>query len=95
MRSNEGFSYANVTTTQGPFVLKGGKYLVQASATFGGGSVKLQRLSNDGSTYQSVGTSTDFTANGVAAVDLAPGSYEFVVATATAVYAQIARIPND
>lgn len=73
----------------------GGLYGVAVQATFGGGSVKLQRLLPDGSTYVSVGSSTDFTAAGYATVNLSRGTYRWTIATATAVTAQLDRIPGE
>ena len=44
-------------------------FIAAVIATFGGGSVKLQTLGPDGSTYLSVnGTAGDFSANGTSAV---------------------------
>ena len=73
------------------FVLKGGKYGVMVTATFGGGSVILKGLCADGTTYVTVLTS--FTAAGYATVDLPPGSYQLDITTATAVYVTVAPIP--
>lgn len=85
-------AFSNISASTSAFRLAGGKYLVDVVATFGGGSVKLQRLAADGSTYNSVGA--DFTAAGSAAVDLAPGQYRFTIATASAVYASVTGIPQ-
>jgi hypothetical protein len=57
--------------------------------------VKLQRLGADGSTYLSVSSGTDFTAAGYQTVDLPAGQYRFTIATASAVYASIARVPGE
>jgi hypothetical protein len=73
----------------------GGLYGVDAMATWGGGSVKLQRIAGDGSTLVSVSNGTDFTANGYAAVNLPSGDYKLVVATATGVYVNVRRIPGE
>jgi hypothetical protein len=80
-------AFSNISASTAAFRLTGGKYLVDAHATWGGGSVKLQRLAADATTYVSVGA--DFTADGSAAVSLAPGQYRFTVATATAVYVSV------
>lgn len=85
---------SNVSATPPSFTLLGGKYGVGAIATFGGGSVKLQRLGPDGTTYYSVASTTDFAAAGYAAIDLPPGTYRFLIATATAVYAEVTAIPR-
>jgi hypothetical protein len=59
-------------------------YGVTVTATFGGGSVALQRLAADGSTF--VTCLTAFTAAGYASVNLPIGTYKFAVTTATGVY---------
>jgi len=74
-----------------PRALKGGKYALIASGTFGGGNVQLQALSMDGVTYINIGAS--ITVAGLINFDLPPGSYQLTVTTATAVYAVIASVP--
>jgi hypothetical protein len=95
MRALDGYTASNISASTAAFSLRGGKYGVSAVATWGGGSAKLQRLGPDGSTYLSVSSTTDFTANGYGTVDLPPGDYKIVVATATAVFAQVYRIPGE
>lgn len=90
----DGKGFSNISASTAPFVLKGGAYGVAVSATFGGGSVKLQRLALDGSTYVSMSSSTDFTAAGGALVNLPPGTYRFTIATATAAYAEVQGVPS-
>lgn len=90
----DGFGFSNISASTAAFKLKGGAYGVTATATFGGGSVKLQRLALDGSTYVSMSSSTDFTAAGGALVNLPPGTYRFTIATATAVYAEVQGVPT-
>src|SRR6266404_4178923 len=63
-------AFSNISATTSPFRLAGGKYGVDCAATFGGGSVKLQKLAGDASTYVSVSTPTDFAAAGYATIDL-------------------------
>jgi hypothetical protein len=46
--------FSNISATTAPFNLKGGIYAIAAVATFGGGSVELQALGPDQSTYLSV-----------------------------------------
>lgn len=94
MAGTENNKASNVSATPASFQLKGGKYAASVVATFGGGSVKLQKLGPDGTTYQSVASGTDFTAAGFAVVDLPPGMYRWLIATATAVYADVTRIPG-
>src|SRR5262249_49975125 len=93
MIHGETYLHANAATSSLPFALRGGDYTVTVVATFGGGSVKLQKLAGDGTTYVSCSSTTDFTAAGGASVSLAPGDYRFTIATASAVYAQITAIP--
>lgn len=92
--ASDGKAFSNIAATTAAFALLGGKYGAAAVATFGGGSVKLQTLGPDGSTWLSVLAATDFAAAGYAVVDLPPGQYRFTIATATAVYASVYRVPN-
>jgi hypothetical protein len=92
--ATEAVSFSNISASTSPFALRGGKYAVAALATFGGGSVKLQALGPDGTTFISLAAASDFTAAGGAVVDLPPGQYRFTIATATAVYASVCRIPS-
>jgi hypothetical protein len=84
--------FTNVAASTAPFRLSGGRYQVSAVATWGGGNVHLQTLAADGSTWLDVGSSTNFTANAAAVVDLAPGQYKFTVTTATGVYLSLAAM---
>lgn len=95
MRAIDAKTFSDISASTAAFGLEGGKYAVDVLATFGGGSVKLQKLAGDGSTYLSVSSSTDFTAAGYATVDLPPGQYRFTIATATAVYAELERVPGE
>lgn len=88
----EAVKFSNISATTAPFVLKGGQYQYTVVATWGGGSVTLEQLGPDGSTYLTAATA--LTANGGGTVDLPPGQYKFVIATATAVYAAIVRIAD-
>ena len=90
MADNSSFSVSNVSATSASFVLRPGHYLVSASASWGGGSCKLQRLGPDQTTYLSVGA--DFTANGTAAIYIPGGQFVFTIATASAVYAEVVPI---
>lgn len=92
--ATEAVTFSNIAASTTAFALRGGKYAVMALATFGGGSVKLQALGPDGSSYLSLATISDFTAAGGATFDLPPGQYRFTIATATAVYASVCRIPS-
>ena len=83
-------SFTNISATTAAFTLPAGNYGVTAKATWGGGSLTLQRLAADGSTY--VTCLTAFTADGYATVLLPAGTFKFAIATATAVYVEIASI---
>lgn len=61
-----------------------------ATATFGGGTVKLQVLLADGSTWVDVAGGSLTAAGATAVLWLPPGSYRVNIATATAVYAYLA-----
>lgn len=83
----------NVAADSAAFTLLGGKYCIDAVATFGGGSLTLQRLGPDGVTQ--ITATAAILAAGTVNVDLPPGQYKVAVATATAAYLRITRIPND
>ena len=87
---NERWTLSDASATSDPFALKGGLYGVDVSATFGGGSVTLQRLAPDGSTY--VTALTAFTAAGYKTASLPPGTYRVSIATASAVYVSICAV---
>jgi hypothetical protein len=95
MRGQENVVFANnaAAGTFGPFELKGGKYAFDYTGT-GTGTVDLERKGPDGVTYLKVITQITAT-TGTQTVDLPPGQYECIIATFTASYAQITRIPND
>jgi len=83
----ENVVFTNISATPAPFVLRGGNYGITAHATFGGGSVTLQRLSPDGVTYVTVLTA--ITADGYANLNLPSGTYQLAIATATGVYVDV------
>lgn len=89
--ATESVKFENISATTAGFQLRGGKYGIAALGTWGGGSATLEALGPDGSTYLTAATA--ISANGVATVDLPPGQYRFAIATATAVYLSITRIP--
>lgn len=90
----DGKGFSNIAATTASFPLKGGAYGVTVVATFSAGTVKLQRLALDGSTFVSMSASTDFSAAGGTIVNLPPGTYRFTIATATAVYAEVQGVPS-
>ncbi|MGE3279683.1 MAG: hypothetical protein AB7H90_03505 [Alphaproteobacteria bacterium] len=93
MRPIDGYLATNISATTAAFKLRGGLYGVDAIATWGGGSVTLQRVAGDGSTM--VTAMTAFSANGYATAYLPPGDYKLAVATATGVYVNVRRIPGE
>jgi len=93
MRAAESVQFANQAAGNlGPFTLYGGYYQVALAAT-GSGTAQLETLGPDGATWLNVGS--DLTANGVAYFYCAPGEYRLTVATFTAVYASITRVPTE
>jgi len=87
-------SFSNISAATAAFTLRGGYYVATAVATWGGGSVDLQILGPDDSTWLACPTAVHFTANAaIAAGDLPPGQYRFNVTTATAVYCRVSSVP--
>lgn len=111
MRAPENYHYTQSAAGNGTaFPINfGGKFQVSVVATniSGTNNVELQVLGPDGSTWLSIydafnnaGTEADlkvgvFGANGAKNLDLAPGQYRFVMTTATALFANISRVPTD
>lgn len=88
----EAFDFANISATTAAFAAQGGRYGITVHATFGGGSVTLQILAFDNTTWLTA--ATPIVADGTALVDLPPGQYRFAVATATGVYVTLAGVPT-
>ena len=88
----DGVRFDNLSATPASFKLQGGRYAIAVAATWGGGSVTLNQLGPDNSTFINV-LAGAFLANGNALADLPAGQYTLTIATATAVYATIARVP--
>lgn len=107
MRAVDAQAFSNISATTSPFQLQGGIYSVDVVATFGGGTVKLQKLAQDNSTYvdlqaafPNAGVEVDlvvgnFSAAGNKVFALAQGTYRLTIATATAVFVNISRIPGE
>jgi hypothetical protein len=89
--STETKQFSNISATTSAFTLTGGRYAYTLAATFGGGSVTLQVLAGDGTTWLNVSNQT--AANHVT-VDLTPGSYRIAIATATAAFVNVGRCPS-
>jgi hypothetical protein len=86
--------FSNISATTAAFTLQGGYYMVAAVATWSSGSVELQALGPDQSTYLSLPTALKLTANGMIAGYLPPGTYKFVVvATVSGLYVSATGIP--
>lgn len=90
--SSEAVQFTNIAATTAAFQLKGGKYAIMAAAT-GSGTMGLQMQLPDGTSFIAVHTAFAAT-TGLIVVDLPPGQYKFVIATFTAVFATICRIPT-
>lgn len=76
------------------FSIQGGFYMLTGVATWGGGNIEIQKLGPDGSTMISLATPMKLTANGEITAYLPPGQYQLTVTTATAIYAELTRIPT-
>jgi hypothetical protein len=76
---NENVAFSNISATTSPFELKGGTYVVDGIWT-GSGTVTLQRLGPDGTTYQTAVTALSTSGTPSAAVQLPPGQYKIAVA---------------
>lgn len=84
------FPFTNISATTAAFNWRGGKGSLIVHATWGGGTVKLQMLAADNTTWIDVGTDTTLTADGGGNFELPAGQLRVNVATATAVYAVVA-----
>ncbi len=106
MRAGEAFSQVNVAAgTYGPYTLQGGFYQFLLVAS-GSGTATLEQVQPDG-TWAAVpvwldanaitsAPVTDFAASGdTGKVWLAPGRYRVVIATFTANYFTLVRIPTS
>lgn len=71
---------------------RGGRCMLIAEATWGGGSFKLQTQTSLG-TWVDVASST-LSANGTLNLELPPGQYRGVGATGSAFYADLVHIPQ-
>lgn len=88
----DGHFESNVAAGTYSFNLRGGKYWLETKST-GSGTIDLKKLGPDGSTYTARATQITATA-GQQTLELPPGSYQLVVATFTANYLEISRIPT-
>ncbi len=100
MRATEAKLFSNFSTTQGPFKLEGGRYVVCMVGT--SGTLSLKTLGPDGTTYI---ICTDIAGNAVTnaalatasfnTVDLPPGQYEFAGSSPVGAYANVVRCPGE
>lgn len=82
-------AFINFAATTSAFDLRGGHYGFTIKATWGGGTVKIQRLAADGSSYVDV---KSYTADGYDALSLPIGTYKLAVTTATEIYADLTSV---
>lgn len=96
MRANEVVRpFVNaVAGTSAAFELKGGAYAVEFTGT-GAGTVDLKALGPDGATYIACGLTQITATTGFQTLPLPPGQYEVIIATFTANYVTITRIPGE
>lgn len=94
--ATEAANYSNISADTSAFRLKGGRYVVSAKATWGGGSLTLEMLALDGSTWVSPmdisGVANTLGADGSFTIDLPAGQFRINLTTATAVYVSVARV---
>jgi hypothetical protein len=85
--------FSSISATTAAFRLNGGCY--QAACVGSNfGTVDLQALAPDGSTWLALPTAVHFAANGMAGPNyLPPGLYRFAIATATGVSCSVAGVP--
>ncbi len=85
------FSSIGAVTTA-TFQLRGGSYWIETKST-GAGTIDLQKLGPDGSTFTARITQITATA-GQQTISLPPGTYRAVISGFTANYLEITRIPT-
>jgi hypothetical protein len=84
------YSLQNASATGGTFNLTGGIYLVSCIGT-GFGTVTLQKLGPDSTTWQTAATA--FAASNTETAYLPPGQYRWAVSGASGVYTAVERVP--
>jgi hypothetical protein len=94
MRAHDSVNFQNISADTANFVLTGGAYVLDANGNFNSGTVTLQRLGPDGATF--ITAATALSANGTSgSIALPPGVYKLAVASATALYVSVIRIPAE
>lgn len=95
MRAQESVKpFVNAAAGTALFELRGGRYAITFSGT-GTGTVDVKGLAGDGVTYVAVGVTQITATAGYQVVELPPGQYEAVIATFTANYLTITRVPAE
>jgi len=93
MRAIDGYQLANKAAGTYTFELKGGMYAWATSST-GSGTIDLKMLDAAG-TAHAVATQITATAGFQTGIYLPPGQYEIVIATFTANYVVLTRVPLE
>lgn len=91
--ATEAVQFSNIAATTPAFALRGGRYSFMSKST-GTGTIDLKILLPDGVTWQAVATQITVTAGYQGSIDLPPGQYRIEIATFTAVYTAVCRIPS-
>lgn len=95
MRAHDGYSHSSPTAANSSnFRLEGGVYVIDAVANFNSGSITLQRLGPDGTTFLTAATALSAT-GASSAVCLPTGTYRFLVASASALSVSVIRVPGE
>lgn len=76
------------------FELRGGRYAVEFAGT-GTGTVDVKGLGPDGATFIAVGVTQITATTGYQVVELPPGQYEAIIATFTANFLTLTRVPAE
>lgn len=85
--------FSNIAAiTTAAFVLRGGSYWLETKST-GAGTIDLQKLGPDGSTFTARATQIVATA-GQQTISLPPGTYKVAITGFTANFVELTRIPT-
>lgn len=95
MRANESIKpFVNAAAGTVLFELHGGRYAVSYAGT-GTGTVDVKMLLPDQATFLACGVTQITATTGYQIVELPPGQYEAIIATFTANFLTITRIPGE
>lgn len=95
MRGTDGINLSNVAPGTTKFGLSGGRYCLDTLST-GTGTIDVKQLAGDGATYNGCGVTTVSATSGFqTGIELPPGQYEIIIATFTANYISLTRIPGE